>query len=79
MKIKDLKKQYKNYDIIAFGKPLKEKTIPFTFMPRDKSFDDCEVMETKIETKDIKQPVFDLSGKYKRTDCYKGRIYVYVK
>lgn len=36
MKVKELYKKYKDYNIVLFGKPLDKPTIPFTFLPNDR-------------------------------------------
>ena len=79
MKVKELKKKYKGYDITAFGKPFDIPTIPFTFMPKDKPFEECEIVDIKIEHKEYEQPLFNLNGKLKRTEHMKGKIQIYIK
>ena len=80
MTFKELKKKYKGYDIIAFGKPLDKKTIPFTFLPKDKTLDECEVADFKVEEKE--QMIYGVSFKtMKQIKPYKikGNVYCYVR
>lgn len=80
MKFKDLKKEYKGYDIIAFGRPLSEPTIPFTFLPKDKPLDECDVVEMKKEDKEwIQTGVSFKTMKPLKPKKMKGHIYVYVR
>lgn len=60
MLVKELKKQLAkdNIEFIAFGKPLNQPTIPFTFLPKclrgklgkefEKQLMNCEVLDYKI-------------------------------
>ena len=79
MKLKELYRIYKGYQITVFGRPLGQPTIPFTFLPRDKELMDCKVMDYRVEKKEKDIPHFDLSGKYKSTEHILGDVYVYVK
>jgi len=81
-KLKDIYKEYKNYDVIVFGKPLEEKTIPFTFLPKDKELMECDVIDYKVEKKEQNIPHFKLTNKgikYYKTEHILGNVYVYVK
>ena len=79
MKVKELYKQYKDYNIVLFGKPLDKPTIPFTFLPNDrKERMQMEVVEIKIEEKPFDSPVFSFKDlKYKKTEHYKGTVSAY--
>lgn len=81
MKLKELYKQYSpDYSIIVFGKPLKERTIPFTLLPKDKELMECEVVEIKKEEKEyIEYGVSFKTLKPTKPIKRKGNIYVYVK
>ena len=81
MKVKELYKQYKDYNIVLFGKPLDKPTIPFTFLPNDrKELMQMEVVEIKIEEKPFSSPVFGFADlKYKRTEHYKGHVMAYCR
>lgn len=80
MKFKELREKYKNYNVVAFGRPLKQQTIPFTMLPKDKQLDDCEV----VEIKKVDKEYFETSVEFKTMKKIKqekknGHIYVYVK
>lgn len=79
MKVKDLYKKYKGYDILLFGRPLEKQTIPFTFLPLDKrERDNMDVKDIKVEDDPFDAPRFGFPDlKYKGTDHYKGHVYVY--
>ena len=82
MKLKELYKHYKGYNIIVFGRPLEQETIPFTFLPRDKELMDCEVMDFRVEEKEKDIPHFKLTNegiKHYKTEHIQGNVYVYVK
>ncbi len=80
MKVKELRKQYKGYDIVLFGRPLSQPTIPFTLLPKGKEIDEMEVVETNIINKEFTQ--FGVSFKTMKPikpQKMKGTINVYVK
>lgn len=80
MKVKELYKKYIEYDIVLFGKPLNQSTIPFTHLPKDKELMDCEVVEFKVEETpftSIGIKFNDLKTKVKYE--YKGNIYAYIR
>ena len=80
MKLKELYKKYSEYNIVVFGKPLKQKTIPFTFLPQDKPLMECEVIEFKKKEKPyIEYGVSFTTMKPTKPIERKGHIYVYVK
>lgn len=82
MKLKELYKKYdQDYYICVFGKPLNQKTIPFTHLPNDwKAVENMEVIEMKKEEKEYTE--FGISFKTMKPIKpikRKGKIYVYVK
>jgi len=79
MKLKELYRKFKGYDIVVFGRPLDQPTIPFTFLPKDKELKECEVVEYKVKECEVDIPYFDITGKYKGKEHIKGDVYVYVK
>lgn len=80
MTFKELKDKYKGYDIIAFGRPLKQQTIPFTFLPKDKKLEECEVIDYKVEDKEyIQYGVSFKTMKPIKPKKIKGNVYCYVK
>ena len=79
MTVRELYNTYKDYDIEVYGRPLDTPTIPFTFLPQDKDFYDCEVMDMKVEEKEHENMVFSLNGNFKRKEIKRGYIQVYVK
>lgn len=82
MKLKELYKKYnKDYSICVFGKPLCEKTIPFTFLPYDKEKRmNMEVAEMEvIEKEHIEYGVSFKTMKPIKPINRKGYINVYVK
>ena len=79
MKLRDIYRIYKGYQITLFGRPLDEPTIPFTFLPKNKDRMDCDVVDYKVIRKERDIPHFDLSGKYKFSEHTLGDVYVYIK
>ena len=82
MKLKELYKKYDpEYYICVFGKPLKQKTIPFTFLPYDRNeLMDMEVVEMEIEEKEyIESGISFATMKSIKPIKRKGNIYVYVR
>lgn len=80
MTFKQLRIKYKNYNVLAFGKPLNESTIPFTCLPKGKKLDDCEVVDYKIVDKEFDS--ITINGKtlkVKTIEKMKGHVLVYVK
>ena len=77
---KDFKKEYKDYSIEVFGKPLDTPTIPFTFLPKDKTLDECEIIDYKIIEKEFTQTgVSFKTMKPIKPKKMKGHILVYVR
>jgi len=81
MKVKELYKKYKDYDILLFGRPLEKETIPFSFLPYDrKELMNMEVIDIKVEEKEFDSPIYSFPDlKYKGTDHYKGHVMAYCK
>lgn len=79
MTVKELYNKYKGYDIILFGRPLDQKTIPFSFLPLGrKELNSMIVKDYKVEDKPFDTPVFSFKDlKYKKTEHYKGRVSAY--
>lgn len=78
MKVKEFLKKYKDYSIKLQGKPLDQMIIPYTFLPKDKPLNKCEVVDYVIEEKEHEEHIFS-NLKYKTTEIKKGYIRVYVK
>lgn len=79
-KYKDLRKEYKDYSVEAFGRPLEEPTIPFTLLPKDKPLDECEVVDYKVIEKEFTQyGVSFKTMKPIKPKKMKGYVRVYVR
>lgn len=78
MKVKEFLKKYKDYSIELQGKPLDQMVIPYTFLPKNKPLNECEVVDYKIEEKEHKEHRFS-NLKYKSTEIKKGYIRAYVR
>ena len=79
MKVKDLYKKYNGYSFELFGRPLEQRTIPFTFLPKDKELKECEVVDYIVEEKEFEQHCFNMAGEYKRTEKMKGYVRAYIR
>lgn len=80
MKVKEFLKKYKDYSIELQGKPLDQMVTPYTFLPKDKPLNECEVIDYMIEEKEHEEHRFDFSNlKHKSTETKKGYIRAYVK
>lgn len=80
MKVKEFLKKYKDYSIELQGKPLDQRVIPYTFLPKDKPLNECEVVDYTIEEKEHEEHAFNFSNlKYKSTEIKKGYIRAYVR
>lgn len=79
MKVKQLYQEYKDYDIMLFGKPLDKQTTPFSCLPADmKQPNEYVVIDIKIEDENVEVLNFDMSLKFKGKQKYKGTISAYV-
>lgn len=80
MTVKELRKNYKDYSIEIYGRPLKEMTIPYTLLPKGKPIEECIVEELEIEEKQHTEKRFSFStGKWEKPINKKGYIRAYVK
>lgn len=79
MKVKELWKKYKDYSFELYGRPLDQRTIPYTFLPTDKELGECEVVDCEVQEKEHEQYHFGMDGKYKTTEHLKGYVRAYVK
>lgn len=80
MKVKEFLKKYKDYSIELQGRPLDQMVIPYTFLPKDKPLNECEVVDYMIEEKEHEEHRFSFSNlKHKSTETKKGYIRAYVK
>ena len=79
MLFKDFKKRYKNYELEVQGKPLYELVIPYSYLPKNKDLNKCEVIDYEIIPRQSTIRVFDCNMKYKGKYRTKGIIRVYVK
>ena len=80
MKVKEFLEKYKDYSIKLQGKPLDQMVIPYTFLPKDKPLNECEVIDYVIEEKEHEEHIFSFSNlKHKSTETKKGYIRAYVK
>ena len=79
MKVKELYRKYKSYDILLFGKPLDKQTTPFSCLPTNmKQLNEYIVKDIKIKDEEVEVLNFDISMKFKGSQKYKGTIYAYV-
>ena len=80
MKVKELKRKYKGYDIVLFGRPLSQPTIPFTLLPKNKTIDEMEVVEVKVIEKEFTQYGVSFNNlKPIKPKVFKGIVNAYVK
>lgn len=80
MTFKDLKKKYKDYSIELFGRPLDQKTIPYTFLPKDKPLEECEIVDMIVAEKEhIEYGVSFRTMKPIKPKKLKGYVRAYVK
>ena len=79
MTFKKLKERFKFYEFEVQGKPLEEKVIPYTFLPKGKSLEQCEVVDYEVIDKETTVKVFGSNFKYKGNYVSKGIVRVYVK
>lgn len=82
MKLKEMYRQYKEYNIVVFGVPLEQMQhcTPFTRLPKDKPLMECEVVEYQKEEKPyIEKGIKFATMKPTKPIERKGHIYVYVK
>lgn len=80
MKVKQFFKKYKEYSIELQGKPLDQMVIPYTFLPKDKLLNECEVVDYTIEEKEHEEHTISFSNlKCKSTKIKKGYIRAYIK
>lgn len=78
MKVKALYKKFNEYDILLFGRPLEQQTIPFSFLPSDnKELNEMKVAEYKVIEKYHEAPRFSIKLRYRGTDKYKGYVMAY--
>ena len=79
MKFRDFKKEYKDYDIEVYGKPLNKPTIPFTCLPH-KPIDECEVWDYRVVEKEhTNYGVSFKTMKPIKPENKKGYVRVYVR
>ena len=79
-KYNEFKKEYKDYDIEVYGRPLDKPTIPFTMLPKDKPLDECEVVDFKvIEKIHTNYGVSFKTMKPIKPENKRGYVRVYVK
>lgn len=80
MKVKEFLKKYKDYSIELFGRPLDQKTIPYTFLPKDKDLEECDVVDFEITEKEhIQYGVSFKTMKPIKPKTIKGYARAYVK
>ena len=80
MKVKELYKKYKNYDIRLYGRPLNKPTIPFSFLPMSKAEQmEMEVVEMKIKEQEQTIVGVHFYNMEKFTTKIKGTIDAYIK
>ena len=84
MTVKELKKKYKGYGFIAYGKPLanKEHMTPFDYTYNIKNWDKAIVLDYEVEEYDKPHAINHFSFpevKYKETTYEIGMVYAYVK
>ena len=84
MTYKELKKKYKGFGVLAYGKPLdnKEHMIPFSYCYDIRNWDKAIVLDYQVEEYDKPHAIQHFSFpevKYKKTTYEIGIVYAYVK
>jgi hypothetical protein len=79
MKVKEFMEKYKDYSIELVGRPLSQNAIPYTFLPRDKELDECEVVEYETKEKEFVQHCYNLESQTWRKENKKGYVRAYIK
>lgn len=79
MKVKEFLEKYKDYSIEMFGRPLDQKTIPYTFLPKDKKLEECEVIDFDVKEKKFVQHCYNLKNQTWRKENKKGYVRAYIK
>lgn len=77
MKVKELYEKYNGYSIMLFGKPLKEQTIPFSFLPKKPHFK-MEVVDYKVDNNEAESISMNMGGKWRNNKC-KGTVKAFVR
>lgn len=81
---KELKKKYKGYGFIAYGKPLENKDhmIPFSYCHNIKNWNKAVVLDYEVEDYEKPHRISHMSFKTMKwyKDTYEvGMVYAYVK
>lgn len=80
MKVKDLYKKYKDYNIRLYGRPLDKPTIPFSYLPMSKKEQmEMEVVDMRIKEKEQTITGVHFNNMKKFTQIIKGTIDAYIK
>lgn len=78
MKVKELRKKYKDYTIELYGKPLDREMIPYSYLPIC-NLENYNVIEIKVINKKHKEISFNLKTKSQKTKELKGFVQAYIK
>lgn len=76
MTVKELFKKYKGYNIMVFGRPLKEQTTPYTFLPHGAELESCLVKDMEVKEGKEEYYEFGFNGLLKKK-YYKGVVKAY--
>lgn len=79
MTVKELRKEYKDYMILLFGRPLSEPTTPYTLLPKGKDIDECVVAECDVKEKPHEAISLGLDLRKRGVVKYKGTVWAYIK
>lgn len=77
MLVKELKEKYKDYEIELYGKSLKARTTPFSYLPIG-NLDNWFVKETEIIEKEHDIFTFDNTFNFKKKEIIKGYVRAYI-
>ena len=81
MTVTELRRKYKGYHIMLFGRPLEQQTTPYTLIPKHKSEKELEVVDLKIKEEPCDSPFWKLGKNgltYMGKEHTKGSVYAYV-
>lgn len=79
MTVRELRKKYRGYMILLFGRPLTESTTPFTLLPRGKDLDDCIVADYTIINRPHEAISLGLDLRGRGKIRYEGTVKAYVR